>query len=51
MYSVQGTSKHSCSLLAVVCGRAAENKLKQDAVDDKPRYPLSEIASSGRLEV
>ncbi|XP_031105564.1 AT-rich interactive domain-containing protein 4-like [Ipomoea triloba] len=49
--SVQGTSKHSCSLLAVVCGRAAENIYKQDVADDRPGYPDSEIASSGRLEV
>ncbi|CAH9098850.1 unnamed protein product [Cuscuta epithymum] len=51
MYSVLGTPKHSCSLLAVVFGRGSENTHIQDVVDNRPRYPFPEIASSGHLEV
>ncbi|CAH9088676.1 unnamed protein product [Cuscuta europaea] len=48
MCSVQGTSKHCCSLLAVVCKRATRNNHQQDA---KHAYPFPKIVSSGRLEV
>ncbi|XAR49836.1 hypothetical protein NMG60_11003991 [Bertholletia excelsa] len=49
MFQVQGGSKQTCSLLAVF-SRNSENKQKQDE-DAGLRYPVPEIASSGRLEV
>lgn len=49
MFNPQGASKHTCSLLAVTCGKNFEDK--KDAAEDKPRYPLPELVSSGRLEV
>ncbi|XP_028064254.1 AT-rich interactive domain-containing protein 4 [Camellia sinensis] len=50
MFHVQGASKHTCGLLAVLSGRSSEYKHKQGA-DDGLRYPFPEIVSSGRLEV
>ncbi|KAG5538031.1 hypothetical protein RHGRI_025202 [Rhododendron griersonianum] len=50
MFSVQGASKNTCGVLAVLCGRTFEEKQKQDAADAR-RYPFPEIVSSGRLEV
>lgn len=51
MYSALGTSKYSCSLLAVVFGSAAENENTQDFEGDTLRYPFPKMASSGHLEV
>ncbi|XP_052180658.1 AT-rich interactive domain-containing protein 4-like isoform X2 [Diospyros lotus] len=50
MFHVQGPLKHTCSLLAVLCGRTSGDRQKQNA-DDGLGYPFPEIASSGRLEV
>ncbi|GMQ07974.1 hypothetical protein CsSME_00051932 [Camellia sinensis var. sinensis] len=50
MFHVQGASKHTCGLLAVLSGRSSEYKHKQGA-DDGLTYPFPEIVSSGRLEV
>lgn len=50
MFNVQGASKNTCGVLAVLCGRTFEEKQKQDAADTR-RYPFPEIVSSGRLEV
>ncbi|XP_047257050.1 AT-rich interactive domain-containing protein 4 isoform X4 [Capsicum annuum] len=51
MFQSQGTSRQSCSLLAVVCGRTDEYDQKKDAHDGKSKYFFPEIVSSGRLEV
>lgn len=51
MFHNQGASRQSCSLLAVVCGKAAEYDQKSDVKDGTPRYCFPEIVSSGRLEV
>ncbi|GAB4841934.1 AT-rich interactive domain-containing protein 4 [Ancistrocladus abbreviatus] len=52
MFHMQGASKHSCSLLAVVFGRVSDDKQRQDAEEDHGlRYPFPKLASSGRLEV
>lgn len=51
MFQSQGTSRQSCSLLAVVCGRTDEYDQKKDVHDGKSKYFFPEIVSSGRLEV
>lgn len=51
MNNVQGASKYSCSLLAVLCGNVQDHKQKQEAIQDERRYPFPELSSSGRLEV
>ncbi|KAA8541586.1 hypothetical protein F0562_022738 [Nyssa sinensis] len=51
MFHTQGASKHTCSLLAVLCGRNSGSKREQVVPQDRPRYPFPEIVSSGRLEV
>ncbi|XP_042946624.1 AT-rich interactive domain-containing protein 4-like isoform X2 [Carya illinoinensis] len=51
MFHSQGASKHTCSLLAATCGKNSEKLKKDDAAEDKPRYPFPELVSSGRLEV
>ena len=50
MFNVQGASKHTCGVLAVLCGKTLEDRQKQDAADSL-RYPFPDIVSSGRLEV
>ncbi|XP_057459848.1 AT-rich interactive domain-containing protein 4-like [Actinidia eriantha] len=50
MFNVQGASKHTCGVLAVLCGKTLEDRQKQDAADSV-RYPFPDIVSSGRLEV
>ncbi|CAK9144671.1 unnamed protein product [Ilex paraguariensis] len=50
MSQIQGASKHTCGLLAVLCGNT-ENKSKQYVLGGRPRYPFPELVSSGRLEV
>ncbi|KAF8388676.1 hypothetical protein HHK36_025356 [Tetracentron sinense] len=51
MFHAQGASKHTCGLLAVLCGKIPEYKQKQEVSEDRPRYPFPELVSSGRLEV
>ncbi|KAJ4846166.1 AT-rich interactive domain-containing protein 4 [Turnera subulata] len=52
MFHAQGPSRNHCSLLAVFSGKtSSDNKQKQPVSDDKPRYPVPELSSSGRLEV
>ncbi|XP_057981938.1 AT-rich interactive domain-containing protein 4 isoform X2 [Malania oleifera] len=48
MFHSQGASKHSCSLLAVTCGKTSQ---KQDVSEDQQGYPFPDMVSSGRLEV
>lgn len=51
MIHSQGPRNHD-SVLAVFCGKTYdENKQKQPVSDDEPKYPVPELASSGRLEV
>ncbi|XP_047341293.1 AT-rich interactive domain-containing protein 4-like [Impatiens glandulifera] len=50
MFQVQGASRNSCSLLAVLCGKAFEGDKTLD-VGSNLRYPFPEVASCGRLEV
>ncbi|KAK9131528.1 hypothetical protein Sjap_012015 [Stephania japonica] len=51
MFHAQGALKNSCTLLAVVCGKAPDIK-PQPGLSDKPAsYPFPELSSSGRLEV
>ena len=49
MFHAQGPLRNHCTLLAVLCGKSGEQKLPLS--DDKPRYPLPELASTGRLDV
>ena len=49
MFHAQGPLRNHCTLLAVLCGKSGDQKLPLS--DDKPRYPLPELASTGRLEV
>jgi hypothetical protein len=49
MFHAQGPLRNHCTLLAVLCGKSGEQKLPLS--DDKPRYPLPELESTGRLEV
>lgn len=51
MFHAQSSSRNHCSLLAVLSRKFVDDKQKQAATDDKPKYPFPEIASSGRLEV
>ncbi|XP_022844418.1 AT-rich interactive domain-containing protein 4 [Olea europaea var. sylvestris] len=51
MLHTQGASKNTCNLLAVYCGRTAENKQERDVADEKPIFPFPVIVSSGHLEV
>lgn len=51
MFHIQGASKHTCGLLAVLCGRTYKFKQKEDISDTASRFPFPEIVSSGRLEV
>lgn len=51
MFHAQGSSRNHCSLLAVLSRKFVDDKQKQAATDDKPKYPFPEIVSSGRLEV
>lgn len=51
MFHAQSSSRNHCSLLAVLSSKFVDDKQKQAATDDKPKYPFPEIASSGRLEV
>ncbi|KAI4379593.1 hypothetical protein MLD38_005871 [Melastoma candidum] len=52
MFHAQGPSRYHCSLLAVVCGRVDGNdRQKQVAPEDQPRYRFPELTSSGRLQV
>ncbi|PIA50511.1 hypothetical protein AQUCO_01300919v1 [Aquilegia coerulea] len=51
MFHVQGPSKYTCSLLAVLCGKVQDYKQKQKASEDEKKYPFPELRSSGRLEV
>ncbi|KAJ4708717.1 AT-rich interactive domain-containing protein 4-like [Melia azedarach] len=51
MFHAQGSSRNHCSLLAVLCRQFSDNKQKQAAAGDKSKYPIPELASSGRLEV
>ncbi|XP_071710352.1 AT-rich interactive domain-containing protein 4 [Rutidosis leptorrhynchoides] len=48
MFHAQGTAKHTCCMLAVLCAKNTNNK---DEFDVQGRFPFPEIASSGRLEV
>ncbi|KAL5583381.1 hypothetical protein UlMin_015823 [Ulmus minor] len=48
MFHSQGTSKQTCSLLAVTCGKIYDSKRKKDVPE---KYPFPELISSGRLEV
>lgn len=45
--NIHGTSKQSCSVLAVLC----DSKLRECQTEDRLRYPFPELASSSRLEV
>lgn len=51
MFHSQGPSKHTCSLLAVTCGKVSESKRKEDVPENRPQFPFPELISSGRLEV
>ncbi|KAI5679503.1 hypothetical protein M9H77_00730 [Catharanthus roseus] len=51
MSHIQVASKYTCSLLAVFCGRNAENEQIKNVLDEKSRYPFPDLVSSGRLEV
>lgn len=51
MLHTQGASKNTCNLLAVYCGRTAENKQERDVADEKTMFPFPVIVSSGHLEV
>ncbi|KAF8401159.1 hypothetical protein HHK36_014463 [Tetracentron sinense] len=51
MFHAQGPSKHTCGLLAVLCGKISNNKQNQEVSEDRPIYPVPELVSSGRLEV
>ncbi|KAK1307671.1 AT-rich interactive domain-containing protein 4 [Acorus calamus] len=50
MFHMQGLSKQTCSLLAVLCGRA-DYKHNEVPVKGRQPYPFPELVSSGRLEV
>ncbi|KAK1263395.1 AT-rich interactive domain-containing protein 4 [Acorus gramineus] len=50
MFHMQGLSKQTCSLLAVLCGRA-DYKHNDTHVEGQQPYPFPELVSSGRLEV
>ncbi|KAE8675988.1 AT-rich interactive domain-containing protein 4 [Hibiscus syriacus] len=51
-YCAQGSSRNHCSVLAVHCSsEVSDNKHRKRTSDHNPRYPLPELASSGRLEV
>lgn len=51
MSHIQVASKYTCSLLAVFCGRNAENEQIKNVLDETSRYPFPDLVSSGRLEV
>ena len=52
MFHSQGSSKQTCTLLVVTCGKLSESNRKKDVLDDdRPVYPFLELTSSGRLEV
>ncbi|XP_024971327.1 AT-rich interactive domain-containing protein 4 [Cynara cardunculus var. scolymus] len=51
MFHAQGTTKHTCCMLAVLCGRNSNNKDDYDVQGTGLRFPFPEITSSGRLEV
>lgn len=51
MSYIQGAPKHTCGLLAVLCGGTSSEKKPEDVSDQGFRFPFPEIVSSGRLEV
>ncbi|EXB52088.1 hypothetical protein L484_024638 [Morus notabilis] len=51
MFHSQGSSKQTCSLLVVTCGKVSESKCKKDVPENQPLYPFPELVSLGRLEV
>lgn len=51
MFHSQGPSKHTCSLLAVTCGKVSESKRKKDVPENRPQFSFPELISSGRLEI
>lgn len=52
MFHAQGTAKHTCCMLAVLCGRNSNSNSNNKEDDyDVLRFPFPEITSSGRLEV
>ncbi|CAL1390133.1 unnamed protein product [Linum trigynum] len=55
MFHAQGPSRNHCSLLAVHCGTTFDinHNHSSSPSDDyyEPRYPIPQLASSGRLEV
>ncbi|KAK8547313.1 hypothetical protein V6N13_098026 [Hibiscus sabdariffa] len=52
MFNAQGSLRNHCSLLAVVSSsKVSDSKHRQQPSDHNSRYPIPELASSGRLEV
>lgn len=51
MFPAQGTAKHTCCMLAVLCGKTPNNKDNYDVHGTGLGFPFPEITSSGRLEV
>ncbi|PWZ14405.1 AT-rich interactive domain-containing protein 4 [Zea mays] len=56
MSQIQSFSRNNCALLAVLCGKYAENRTPAarsglEAKRPRPAYPFPELSSAGRLEV
>ncbi|CAA7394992.1 unnamed protein product [Spirodela intermedia] len=49
MFHAHGLSKQNCTLLAVLCGKMADEP--RDGVKRRSTYPFPELTSAGRLEV